>query len=261
MSTIGDISAKGRRYGNNIMPGDRPDFGVPKTVGDILNPQAGQTIGSVFGSIQRPEFAMPEAPQAPGKRETWRDVLGSALDAIALMGGQKGAYWDGVQQQQDQYREDLKDHQGLQQQVNMAKYKGEMGLYEKAMEAAKPDWAYEQDNAGNLHRYDKRTGQFDKNPVFVDPNPKMFMQDGQLVRVPNTYASAPTAPVGRLTPIEDGAPPPISANQAGDTLGAAYRSKSITQQEAATIRKSLGPNGQAAFEQWMRDNNIVIGGR
>lgn len=136
MSTIGDISAKGRRYGNNIMPGDQPDFGVPRTVGDILNPQAGQTIGSAFGSIQRPEFAMPEAPQAPGKRETWRDVLGSALDAIALMGGQKGAYWDGMQQQQDQYREDVKDYEGLQQQVNMAKYKGEMGLYEKAMEAA-----------------------------------------------------------------------------------------------------------------------------
>jgi hypothetical protein len=138
MSTIGSISAVGRRYGNNIMPGDQPQIQVPRTIGDILNPQAGQTIGDMFGqpSIQRPEFAMPEAPQAPGKREVWRDVLGSVFDAMATLGGGQGNYWNGVQQQQDQYREDQKDYQGLQQQVNMAKYKGDLSLYESAMEAA-----------------------------------------------------------------------------------------------------------------------------
>lgn len=44
-------------------------------------------------------------------------------------------------------------------------------------------------------------------------------------------------------------------------LSAAARSKSITPQEAATIRQSLGPNGQQAFEKWVRDNHIVIGAR
>jgi len=48
---------------------------------------------------------------------------------------------------------------------------------------------------------------------------------------------------------------------AGQTLGAAYNSRTITQVDAARIRASLGPGGQAAFEKWMRDNNIVIGGQ
>ena len=79
---------------------------------------------------------MPDAPQAPGKRDTWRDVLGSVLDTIAIAGGRDGAYWGNVQRQQDQYREDQKDYQALQQQVNMANYKGDLSLYETAMKAA-----------------------------------------------------------------------------------------------------------------------------
>lgn len=137
MTTIGDIAQGRNRYRNGIVAGDRPDFGLPLTVGEMLNPQAGKTIGELYGSqVGMPEMQMPEAPQAPGKREVWRDVLGSVFDAMAMMGGQRGNYWGGVQREQDQYRDDMKDYQALQQQVNLAKYRGDIGLYEKAMEAA-----------------------------------------------------------------------------------------------------------------------------
>lgn len=210
MTTIGDIALGLRRQ--SAAPTDELSIsGVPRTVGDMLSGNRGQTIGDLIG-IQRPEFQIPDAPQAPGKRDTWRDVLGSVLDTIAIAGGREGAYWGNVQRQQDQYREDQKDYQALQQQVNMANYKGDLSLYEKAMAAAQPDWGYEQDNAGNVHRYDKRTGKFDPNPVFVDPNPKMFMQGDKLVTVPNTYAAqgggTPDRPVGKLTPIPEGGPTP-----------------------------------------------------
>lgn len=54
---------------------------------------------------------------------------------------------------------------------------------------------------------------------------------------------------------------PMTPAQAAPTLSAAAQSQTITPEEAARVRQSLGPNGQAAFEDWMRRNNIVIGGR
>ena len=41
-------------------------------------------------------------------------------------------------------------------------------------------------------------------------------------------------------------------------LGNASRSKQITQSEANVIRQSLGPNGQAKFNEWMKNNSIKI---
>lgn len=52
----------------------------------------------------------------------------------------------------------------------------------------------------------------------------------------------------------------MSDQQGGQALSAAHRSQTISAAEAARIRQSLGPNGQAAFQKWMRDNNIVISG-
>jgi hypothetical protein len=49
--------------------------------------------------------------------------------------------------------------------------------------------------------------------------------------------------------------------EGGQALSAAARSRSISREEADRVRQSLGPNGQAAFERWMRENNITIGGR
>lgn len=41
-------------------------------------------------------------------------------------------------------------------------------------------------------------------------------------------------------------------------LSAAAGSKRITQAEANVVKQSLGPNGQAAFNEWMSDNSVKV---
>lgn len=73
-----------------------------------------------------------------------------------------------------------------------------------------------EDNAGNVYERDPATGE--NKLIFTDPNDKMFMQDGQLVTVPNRVRTPPTAgapqipqaPVGNLRPLTGGAPAPAT---------------------------------------------------
>lgn len=53
----------------------------------------------------------------------------------------------------------------------------------------------------------------------------------------------------------------MNNEQGGAALQAAYETRTITAEEAARVRQSLGPNGAAKFNQWLRDNNITIGAR
>jgi hypothetical protein len=53
----------------------------------------------------------------------------------------------------------------------------------------------------------------------------------------------------------------MTNEQGGQTLGAAAQQQAISPQDAERVRQSLGPNGQAEFEDWIRRNNIVIGAR
>lgn len=132
-----------------------------------------------------------------------------------------------------------------------------------------------------MWRYDKRSGQFGDRPVFVDQNPRQFMQDGQLITVPNRFAGGASAgnnmprpqsraevdqlPPGTEFMAPDGTvrrtPMGMTTSQGGATLGSAYGSNAITAADAERVRQSLGQNGQAAFQKWLRDNNITIGGR
>lgn len=51
----------------------------------------------------------------------------------------------------------------------------------------------------------------------------------------------------------------MGGRSGGQILSGASQSQVISRADAARVRQSLGPNGQAAFEQWLRDNNIVVG--
>lgn len=64
---------------------------------------------------------------------------------------------------------------------------------------------------------------------------------------------------------EQGAPSAGAAPSSGEAtpeqvnvLRKAETTKSITPEEAEVVRASLGPKGRAAFEDWMRKNNIVV---
>lgn len=54
---------------------------------------------------------------------------------------------------------------------------------------------------------------------------------------------------------------PMTPATAAPILRDAQARATITPVEAAQIRASLGPNGQAAFDQWLKQNNVTIGGQ
>lgn len=97
----------------------------------------------------------------------------------------------------------------------------------------------------------------------VDPPRLQMLPDGRMVQIGGYQggggpASTP-APAGvTFTPIDN--PAGLSSDQAAPILGGASQTKMISPAQAGHIRQSLGPNGQAAFEKWMRDNGITIGG-
>lgn len=64
---------------------------------------------------------------------------------------------------------------------------------------------------------------------------------------PATGAAPATAPGGDLTP-----------EQAAPILRGASETQTISPEDADRVRRSMGPNGQAQFDQWMRSNNIQI---
>lgn len=74
------------------------------------------------------------------------------------------------------------------------------------------------------------------------------------------------APVGGPAPIAAPAPaqpmsatqPGLTAQEAAPILRRAAQSQTISPEDANRVRQSLGPDGQARFEQWMTNNNIVV---
>lgn len=64
---------------------------------------------------------------------------------------------------------------------------------------------------------------------------------------PVTGAAPAAAPGGDLTP-----------EQAAPILRGASETQTISPEDADRVRRSMGPNGQAQFDQWMRSNNIQI---
>jgi len=83
-------------------------------------------------------------------------------------------------------------------------------------------------------------GQTYVGPASMAPGARRWQQQGGQVQ--GDAAMEPSQPTGQEPSI----------------LENAFNTKTITPEEAAVVRKSLGPNGQAAFEKWMRNNKIVI---
>lgn len=52
--------------------------------------------------------------------------------------------------------------------------------------------------------------------------------------------------------------PSMTAEEAAPILKSAAESKTITPEDADRVRRSLGPNGGAQFDQWMTRNNIQV---
>lgn len=128
-------------------------------------------------------------------------------------------------------------------------------LYETIYGKAADKTAFQQD-----FEYIKKT--------FGDNAAAEFAQFGRtgIVSIPlgngQTYVGpasmAPGASRWKEQPSETGEAPPSPGSGAETILRNASGSKTITKQEADVVRQSLGQNGQAAFNNWLKQNQIRV---
>lgn len=127
--------------------------------------------------------ATPQAPAgmfgARKKRSGLRQAAGYFADFAAGLAGREGPYAAMLQ------RERQSADQEAQYQRQRADAYADWQKKQE-WERANPNEAslqYFDDNAGNRYAYNPATGE--QRLIFTDPNDKMFIQDGQLVTVPN----------------------------------------------------------------------------
>lgn len=142
----------------------------------------------------QPQMQQPNIPSidpqslAPKKRPVWRDILGSVLDTVAIAGGHSGAYWPGIQQ--DQERDD-KAREKLQEMIALQKQK--MAERAAALEDRKTFSDYQQQTkVSNVARMLTEAG--------IDPNSpqgkQLIIQAIQRPIIIGGEAYAPQAPQG-----------------------------------------------------------------
>ncbi|UXO93934.1 ejection protein [Pseudanabaena phage Pan3] len=91
------------------------------------------------------------------------------------------------------------------------------------------------------------------------PRYQVVPEGGALVNTRDPAAlaqfGAPGAAPAPTAPATGG---PLNDAQGGAVLEQAMRAGQISQSDAARVRASMGPNGTAQFENWLRTNNIRI---
>jgi hypothetical protein len=94
-------------------------------------------------------------------------------------------------------------------------------------------------------------------PIVVR-NPDGTIQPVSRSEFANSQTTPQAAPPGvTFTPI--GGAAPVTPAAAAPMLRGAVGSTVISPTDAARIRASLGPNGQAAFGQWLQQHNVTVG--
>lgn len=205
-----------------------------------------------------------------------RMIAGLVGDYISRLSGQQGMFLPMMQQRQEreQAMADAERQRMQPQRMsvggNFVEYDPSTGQTRTLYQAPRDPQTFE-DNSGNRWQMgpDGQT-----RMVFYDPTPRFDSNvtvndrgEQVLVRTPRPNGFNPdgTARDGSPGGIQPGAivrdPRRMTPDSAAPVLSSAATSQTITPADAARIRQSLGPNGQAAFERWLRTNNITIGGR
>jgi hypothetical protein len=148
----------------------------------------GRTIGSLTGGAQGilpgdqpdtsgiPPELMAQRPKVP----TWAKIAMVLTDGLRGYQGEDPMFAPMLERRQ-------RDDEDWNRKVALEGVKARQALEAQRQKAMMPDWGYEQDNAGNVWQYDKRSGKFADKPSFVDQAPRQYFQDGRIVNVPNPY--------------------------------------------------------------------------
>lgn len=99
--------------------------------------------------------------------------------------------------------------------------------------------------------YDWRVQQFGKGAA----DQWLATQDTKLVPV---QAGGQVYAYGGASPNAEGGDQSTGASDPASILQTAKQSGTITPADAVAVRKSLGANGQAAFQKWLTENNITV---
>ncbi|OWQ98022.1 hypothetical protein [Sphingopyxis witflariensis] len=115
-----------------------------------------------------------------------------------------------------------------------------------------------------MGRFDLREGVVSKAKLakeFIDinqPKYQVIPEGGMLVNTRDPQALAQVG-AGGPAPLQQPAQGGVSEEQAAPIIQQAMTSKVIAPEDLARIQSSLGPNGQQAAQQWMRQQGIQVG--
>lgn len=206
----------------------KPRFGAPFEYNGQIAPQLGVDIDPMQLPVDGPTNVGKKRGLFGGLTGDQPFKINPRLAMLSQIftslggGDQNPAFsiWAAQEQQRQRQEQDAAERQArLQDQIT---------LYDYERNNPKPSTAQPyrwEDNAGNVWEL-----QPDGNTkrIFTDQAQRTFLQDGQMVTVPNPYLqTAPIAPVGKLTPFDGGAPqaprpfasPPVRLNHGAMTSG------------------------------------------
>lgn len=106
-------------------------------------------------------------------------------------------------------------------------------------------------NPMGLKTIQVRRGDGGVDVLTIDPNSGAVVQPGTVAAPVSTGGSSRTT---EAPPVATSTELPATILENGAKTGV------INPVDAAHIRESLGPNGEAKFQEWMRDNHVVISG-
>jgi hypothetical protein len=168
------IGAKGL-FGKSMMPGQmQPAYSMPQN----MAAQDGANLGMASPQKRGGGFF--------GQGGAGRAIAGSIGDALLQQSGMAPIYAPQMQFQQAMAARQAEEQRS--RAADLADYRTKLGIEAEVKGPQGPDIGLFEDNAGNRFRYDKSTGMpIDEKPVFVDPNERVYFQDGAMVRVPNRF--------------------------------------------------------------------------
>lgn len=222
-------------------------------------PSVGATPGYGDGMIEQMRGApmgmgAPEqAAQQPQGRSTGQRIAGYFADVTAGLAGQQGPYAAQLQQERDREQKLADAQRQRAEQFTDWKQREQWSLENKPQDTQNTQ--YFDDNAGNRYAYDPATGS--QRLIFTDPNDKQFIQDGQLVTVPNVVRQGQQAQAPATLPADFGFDAPPSPNMANTPA----HGLNPTSLSAAQYQAIVAVKGKAATDAWAARNGVRIEGR
>jgi hypothetical protein len=129
-------------------------------------------------------------------------------------------------------------------------------LQASGVQPGTPDWAQAMARAVENRTDPQVTVSLPGGGIFVGPQSEL----ANVLKGGGPVSTGPGAsPPPSTLPPDFAFDSPMTPTAAAPVLSGAMASGTITPAQAQQVRSSLGPNGQRAFEAWLRNNNLTIG--